>query len=82
MTPPQVNPALTELVQTFVAMVRKIVASDGPGPSSTDRILAAITMALGAVVLGWPKGRKLPLWLGRLVGIGHQVWLRRHWFVP
>jgi hypothetical protein len=80
MTIPERNEALTTLVRQFVAMVRRLLAADGPEVDAVDRVLAAATIAAGALAVAWPRGHKLPRFITGALRIVHQVWQRRAWW--
>lgn len=80
MTIPERNEQLTQMIGDFVAMVRRLVAQDGPVDDKVDRVLAAATVAFGAIALGWPRGKKLPGVLASMIAFGRHLWARRSWW--
>lgn len=77
MSIPEANEALTAMLRSFMASVRKIVMSDGPAPDPVDRVLAAATLVAGAMALAWPQGKKLPQLFSGIATIGRHLWARR-----
>lgn len=71
---------LTQMLRQFLAAVRKHAAKDG-ADDPVERILAAATIGIAAVMVAWPNGRKLPKFAALLVNIGRQVWARRSWWI-
>lgn len=70
--------SLSQLVRTVIRAVRDAIKGEEP-VDPVDRFLAALTMAAGAVVLGWPQGRKAPKIVSVLARAARQLWQRRGW---
>jgi len=73
---------MTKFIQSFLAEVKRIFLAERTDLSRLDKILAAITVALGAGAIAWPPGRKLPAVFAFLAHFARQVWARRAWWEP
>lgn len=71
---------LTEFLRAFMAAVRRHAAKDG-ADDPVDRVLAAATVGIAAVMLAWPNGRKVPKFASLVLSIGRQIWARRSWWI-
>lgn len=70
------------MVRQFMALVRSHAsAPDGPS-DPIDRVLAAATVGIAAVLLAWPQGRKAPKLIAVVVELAHHLWKRRSWWLP
>lgn len=72
--------SLTRMLREFMAAMRRHAAQDGPD-DPVDRILAAATIAIAAIMLAWPNGRKLPRIATLLITLGRHIWSRRAWWI-
>lgn len=83
MTAIETPEGLTHLVRQFMAICRKAAhdPESAAGTDPIDRILAAATVGIAAVLLAWPQGRKAPKLIAVAIDLLHHVWKRRSWWL-
>jgi hypothetical protein len=67
-------------MRLLIGGARKIAGGQS-GLSQLDRNLAAATLVGVAVVVAWPRDRKLPKLVTRARRLGQQVYDRREWWI-
>lgn len=81
MSHPDSPDALTAMIRSFMANVRRYVAQDGPD-QPLDRVLAATCAGIAAVMLAWPRGHKIPRFIALIITVAQHAWARRSWLDP
>lgn len=80
MTDPTNDEGMTEMMNGFMGRVR-VEAERRDETDAVDRVLAAASFVLAAVLLTWPKDRK-PWLASLLLKLGQAVWRRKAWWLP
>lgn len=80
MSDPIPDEGMTEMMNGFMSRVR-VEAERRSETDTVDRVLAAASFVLAAVLITWPKDRKP--WLAALITkLGQVIWRRKAWWLP
>ena len=81
MSEPTTDEDMTTMMREFMAHVRT-EANKRDERELIDRILAAASLALAALVIAWPADKKLPKLFHGIAGLAKAMWKRRDWWLP
>jgi hypothetical protein len=78
---PTPDPDLTDMMRNFMAGVRR-EALKREERDMVDRVLAAASLAIAALLIAWPRDRQPPILVAAITKLGKEIWKRRSWWLP